>query len=657
MLWKKAWALFLGAVLVFQAAGQESYDFRGKDIVEILFAVSLSRNFPVCVDDTVNGKADFMWAGGDFEGAFESFLLRNRLYVEKNADKWTVSRMKFQKNDGHYSLDAQDVLPVRLFEKVAVESGICVTWESLPQINVSIHTGFCSLESLLSKITVLCAGYELEKNGDGFHVVRGVMKENEKNSGKCVIRLEDDFSFSCDISNTSFTRVMEKFFSVTGQQFCMNPGEDVKIGRACFQGEYAEETLNLLCLLAGFEWTEIRGTYFINRSKAVNGINEMAREWKLHELKYVTVGEVIPLLNRRFPDIEIMKLKSERAFMHLSNEKESQRLGEFVASLDVKKFHELVNLKYIKAEEFLSNLPPFIEKSSITQTGRGDSFYFTGTKEEFQELMLHMGNIDRPVKRVKYDLLIMQYQSTEGKRWVPLFKAGRVSLGDMNSMGVNLGSVLDLNMDVVSAFGIKFAMELQAAITESKAVVFADTTLNGVSGSLISFQNTNTYRYRDNNLDPETGEPVYSGVTKEIISGLKLDVTGVVNGDGMITSKITASVSRQGTDLSTTTGNPPPTSEKIITTEVRSKNGEPVVLSGLVQNEETENISRVPLLSKIPLIKKLFSASEKSREKTELVIYLIPGTESDEGEEMISERSGREKMLQKILETEETDEI
>jgi type II secretory pathway component GspD/PulD (secretin) len=225
----------------------------------------------------------------------------------------------------------------------------------------------------------------------------------------------------------------------------------------------------------------------------------------------------------------------------------------------------------------------------------------------------------------------------------------------MNDGAVQLGSVMSLNLDVVGAFGLHFAGELQAAITESRAKVFADTTLNGVSGKQIIFQNTNTYRYRDNNLDPETGEPVYSGVTKEIVSGLKLEVTGDVTGDGMITSRITASVSRQGTDLSTTTGNPPPTSEKVITTEVRAKSGEPVVLSGLGQEEESENVSRTPLLSKIPLIGALFKGKEKSTEKTELVIYLLPSAEifgKTEDEKNIEEenfKSGLRAFVEELL--------
>jgi type II secretory pathway component GspD/PulD (secretin) len=194
--------------------------------------------------------------------------------------------------------------------------------------------------------------------------------------------------------------------------------------------------------------------------------------------------------------------------------------------------------------------------------------------------------------------------------------------------------------------GLTFAASLQSALSENKASVFADTTLHGVSGEKISFSNTNTYRYRDNNLDPETGKPVYTGVTREIASGLTLDITGTVSGDGMITSKVTASVSRRGADVSAATGNPPPTSEKSITTEVRSRSGEPVILSGLVQNDETMVAERTPFISRIPLLGKLFSADTKTKEHTEMIIYLLPNTEngpaSDTGRlELPEERSHR----------------
>lgn len=608
----------------------ESFEFVGQEINEILFALSLSRNFPISSDDTVSGKADFRWAGDDFDAAFDSFLLKNRLFVKKSQEKWTVSKIKIeQKSDegGYFfSLDCFDAAPARIFEKAAEKTGICITYDSLPQIKVSLHTGFCSAEEIFQRVTGFCTGFELEKQkNDVFHVFRSGIRENQ-NSGKCEILLNEDFSVSCSLQNCFFSAAVEKLFSLSGNDFCIDGDKNSKIGRANFTAGNVDECLEILCKLAGFCSSEKDGKYYVSASKDKSGIKNEGKNWEKCVLHFSKSAEISQMILKRFPETEIINL-NENSFLYLCSEAENREILDFVQNVDVQKFTGFVQLKYIRTKVFMANLPPFVEKNQISDTGRGDSFYYSGTKVGFENLCGRLPEIDQPVSRVRYDLLIMQYQSADGKSWKPNFKAGRLSLGDMPDAGVNLGSVLDFNLDVVGAFGMKFAFELQSAITSSKAKVFADTTLNGVSGSAINFSNTNTYRYRDNNLDPETGKPVYSGITKEIISGLKLDIIGTVTGDGMITSKITASVSRQGTDLSTTTGNPPPTSEKVVTTEVRAKSGEAVVLSGLVQNEECENISRVPFLSRFPLVGRLFKGSEKSNEKTELVIYLVPSAE------------------------------
>ena len=154
-------------------------------------------------------------------------------------------------------------------------------------------------------------------------------------------------------------------------------------------------------------------------------------------------------------------------------------------------------------------------------------------------------------------------------------------------------------------------------------------------------------------MDPQTGAPVYSGVTREIASGIKIDVAGWVSGDGMITSKVTASVSRRGNDTSASTGNPPPTSEKIVTTEVCGKSGEPVILSGLVQTAESEQEKRSPFISRIPILGNLFKTKEKTKENLQMVIYLVPHAE-DAAESRYETKYDSEwakKNMERIIET------
>lgn len=640
-LFKKVLSISLGFLLS-GFAFSESFEFVDRDIGEILYAVSLFKGFPISADDTVLGKANFRCAGEDFDEDFESFLNTSRLYVEKNESRWTVSKIRFLKDEfDNFSLDAFDVSPSRLFESIAQKTGLCVTYENLPQTKISIHTGFCSSEEIVKRVCALCPGFDVQKENSGFYKVsRKDVSQNITKNGKAEFSFKED-GWNCDIQNASLSFVAEKFCSIAEKQYCFSLSGESRIARAFFKAKTFDEALSKICLQGGAEFVKDGEIYFLTTAKNKNKINETGKTWRNSFVKNVPLKDFLSICSKRFPSIETLAVGND-SFVYLSDDSEKDLLEKFQKEVDVKNDSKLVQLKYIRTSEFLSNLPPFIEKSSVSDTGRGDSFYFTGSESAYKNLISHIDEIDKPVSRISYDLLIMQYQENEGSEWNPSLKASRLSYGDSNAISTQIGSVLDFNLDVVSAFGMKFAAGLQAAVSKGKAKVYADTTLNGVSGSTISFQNTNTYRYRDNNLDPDSGKPIYSGITKEITSGLKLEVTGIVTGDGMITSKITASVSRQGTDLSSTTGNPPPSSEKVVTTEVRAKSGEPVVLSGLIQEEENEATSGIPLLSKIPLLGNLFKSKEKSKEKTELVIYLVPSAEIFKGEKD-NERFGSKK--------------
>jgi pilus assembly protein CpaC len=59
-------------------------------------------------------------------------------------------------------------------------------------------------------------------------------------------------------------------------------------------------------------------------------------------------------------------------------------------------------------------------------------------------------------------------------------------------------------------------------------------------------------------------------------------------------------------------------------TEVVLKSGFSLVIGGLIKNEESKNISRVPFLSKVPILGELFKSRDFSEGKTDLVITITP---------------------------------
>lgn len=105
-------------------------------------------------------------------------------------------------------------------------------------------------------------------------------------------------------------------------------------------------------------------------------------------------------------------------------------------------------------------------------------------------------------------------------------------------------------------------------------------------------------------------------------TGILMEVTPQVNKDGFITLDISA---KYGTvtqsSLSTEVYNP---LQRSAETLVRVKNGQTVVLGGLLTSTETKSVRKVPLLGYIPIVGWLFTSVSSSRENTDLVIFVTP---------------------------------
>ena len=59
-------------------------------------------------------------------------------------------------------------------------------------------------------------------------------------------------------------------------------------------------------------------------------------------------------------------------------------------------------------------------------------------------------------------------------------------------------------------------------------------------------------------------------------------------------------------------------------THVRMLNGETLVIGGLIGDEETKVMQRIPLLSSLPILGQLFKNTTTRKTKTEVLMFLTP---------------------------------
>jgi len=90
---------------------------------------------------------------------------------------------------------------------------------------------------------------------------------------------------------------------------------------------------------------------------------------------------------------------------------------------------------------------------------------------------------------------------------------------------------------------------------------------------------------------------------------------------------VVSKLSVDSTTLGTTTATrelPPNTKIKQMTSIVRIKNDEKIVIGGLVSVTKGGTSVKVPLLGSIPLVGSLFNHKEKVKKKTEMFIIIQP---------------------------------
>lgn len=107
--------------------------------------------------------------------------------------------------------------------------------------------------------------------------------------------------------------------------------------------------------------------------------------------------------------------------------------------------------------------------------------------------------------------------------------------------------------------------------------------------------------------------------------GLKLDIVPNVYLDDEVAMKVSLEVSNILETIVTATGTQTyRLGTRNTATTLRLKNGETQVLAGLIQDDERKTANKVPGLSNLPIIGRLFSNNNDSKTKTEIVLLITP---------------------------------
>jgi type IV pilus assembly protein PilQ len=122
--------------------------------------------------------------------------------------------------------------------------------------------------------------------------------------------------------------------------------------------------------------------------------------------------------------------------------------------------------------------------------------------------------------------------------------------------------------------------------------------------------------------------------------GINLEVTPQISPDGHIRLKLKPEVSNIVDSIGTGLNERPITSTRVAETEVQIRDGQTIVIGGLVKAKESATVKKVPVLGSIPLLGGLFTRKERGsdeepEEKTDLLIFVTAHIIKDKEESRV----------------------
>jgi type II secretory pathway component GspD/PulD (secretin) len=106
--------------------------------------------------------------------------------------------------------------------------------------------------------------------------------------------------------------------------------------------------------------------------------------------------------------------------------------------------------------------------------------------------------------------------------------------------------------------------------------------------------------------------------------GLKLDVTPVINDDGIVTMRLRPEISNVVGRLESSKGGIPQVNKTEVETTLMVRDGMTIVMAGLRKEDKSHVKRGLPVLMNIPYLEKLFSRTTDAIESTEVIILITP---------------------------------
>ena len=300
---------------------------------------------------------------------------------------------------------------------------------------------------------------------------------------------------------------------------------------------------------------------------------------------------------------------------------------------------KVIQLQYRSVETVNEYIPSDIKQDvDVKEFLDLNSLILSGSEPRIEEIEHFIKTIDKVVPVVLIEVMIVDYSNSRanslgmeaGLGTEPAVTSGTVY--PEANLSLNSNSINNL-IESFNGYGIlnlgkvtpNFYVNISALETQGILRVKSTpklATLNGHEATM-TIGNTEYYVEERNTVTANASTTSQSSRTyKSVTADLSVTIKPLVSGDDQITMEI--AVSQSDFTAKIEPNAPPGQVSRDFTSMIRVKDQEMILLGGLEEKSTRESGRGVPFLSRIPIIKWLFSSRSREKSKSKLNIFIKP---------------------------------
>jgi type IV pilus assembly protein PilQ len=550
-----------------------SLDFKDADIRDILRAIGTKFGINLVVDRQVKGHVTVHLQNVPVIDGLRMLLESNGfalndkgngLYQVERAE--TRGKMTVTVVDGLLSLDVQQAEVGEVLREISQQSGISIVADQTVKGRISGVLYDVDVEKGLSAF-LSANGFLLKRRGNIYEVTRAAGKPGGR-KGLTVIVEEGQF-VTLDVSDADVGDVLDEISYQSGISI-VQYGTIRGTVNARLERVTLDEAFSLLLQGTQYTYRKSNDIYLIGDKSLNQPASQALTTSKLLKLRHIKAEDVPKILPTSIPAANVKVIKEQNAILVVGTDDLIQRAEEFLDQIDL-----------VSPQVMIEALIVGLSENGSRELGMEGGYFLPDTT------------------RMRLPKIYTGYDAEEIQD----------ALDDITER---------LHIDNVGRLNEDFYIRLRALESAGEATVKARpkiATLNGNDATI----DVGWVRYYQTTTGYEDQRQIQ---VHTINYGVQLKIVPWVSSSGEITTVISTRVSGL-ISVNEETGLPE-IAQRTAETTIRLQDGETVIIGGLIQTSESEQVQRVPFLGSIPFLGRLFSVSQKQMEQNELVIYITP---------------------------------